>query len=115
MEHGLQQNLELLEQYWQNYALTVVLNKSGIMIFQEKPRSQETKYQFKLGKTHLDHTLKISSSCSFVLAVNALKQNACQVSYAVRIKWYQIGITFRICTKVFDSIIQPHAFYATEL
>ncbi len=83
-QHGLQQHLDLLKQHCQNWALTVNLNKSKMMVFQKKPRSQETKYQFKLVNIYLDHTLnynhlglKISASGNFGLAVNAQKQKAC--------------------------------------
>ncbi len=56
-QQGLQQHLDLLKQYCHNWALTVSFNKSKIMIFQKKPRYQETKYQFKLENIHQDHTL----------------------------------------------------------
>ncbi len=35
-QHGLQQNLDLLEQYCQTWALTVNLKKTNIMIFQKR-------------------------------------------------------------------------------
>lgn len=35
-QHGLQQNLDLLEQYCQAWALTVNLKKTNIMIFQKR-------------------------------------------------------------------------------
>ena len=92
------------------------------MIFQKKARSQEHKYQFKLGNTHLDHTLcydylglKISASGNFALAVNALKEKACRAFYAIRRKFYKIDIPIRIWIKIFDSIIQPIALYGSEV
>ena len=121
-QQGLQQHLDLLEQYCQNWALTVNFNKSKIMIFQKKPRSQESKYQFKLGNAHLDHTLyydylglKISASGNFGLAVNALKEKACRAFYAIRRKFYKLDIPIRIWTKIFDSVIQPIALYGSEV
>ncbi len=41
-QHGLQQNLDLLEQYCQTWALTVNLKKTNIMIFKKRSRSQGT-------------------------------------------------------------------------
>ncbi len=121
-QQGLQQHLDLLEQYCQNWALTVDFNKSKIMIFQKKPRSQKTKYQFKLGNTHLVHSLysdelelKISGSRNFGLAVNALKQKACWAFYAIRRKSDKIDLPIRIWTKIFDSVIQPIALYGSEV
>ncbi len=45
-QHGLQQNLDLLEQYCQTWALTVNLKKTNIMIFQKRSRSQESQHTF---------------------------------------------------------------------
>ena len=73
-EKGLQQHLDLLEQYCQNWALTVNPHKSKVMIFQKKAGSQESRYVFNLGDTALDQTLsydylglKISASGGFGL------------------------------------------------
>ncbi len=38
---GLQQHLDLLDNYCQNWALAVNLKKTNIMVFQNKPRCQE--------------------------------------------------------------------------
>ncbi len=68
-KHGLQQNLDLLEQYCQTWALTVNLKKTNIMIFQKRSRSQGTERIFTLGTNQITHTshynylgLKITST-----------------------------------------------------
>ena len=55
-EKGLQQNLALVEDFCQNWTLTVNLKKTKIMIFQKKSRCQENKFEFVLGNTALEHT-----------------------------------------------------------
>lgn len=70
-QHGLQLNLDLLEQYCQLWALTVNLNKSKIMIFQKRFRSQGTQHKFMFTNqiTHTSHYnnlgLKITSTGNF--------------------------------------------------
>ncbi|XP_051541585.1 uncharacterized protein LOC127433595 [Myxocyprinus asiaticus] len=59
---GLQQHLDLLENYCQNWALAVNLKKTNIMVFQKKPRCQEHRYQFSLGSTALEHTMQSVST-----------------------------------------------------
>ena len=84
------------------------------MIFQKKPRSQESRYLFTLGSTVLEHTLsynylglKISAPGSFGLAVNALKEKARRAFYAIKRKFHKINITIRIWSEIFDT-----AYYA---
>lgn len=119
---GLQQQLNLLESYCQNWALTVNLKKTNIMVFQKKPRCQEARYHFNLGSTSLDHTMKytylglpITPSGSFCLAVNALKDKARRALYAIRRKFWNIDIPIRIWCKIFDCVIQPIALYGSEI
>ncbi len=88
-KHGLQQNLDLLEQYCQTWALTVNLNKINIMIFQKRSRSQGTQHIFTLGTNQITHTshynylgLKITSTGNF--AVNELRDKARRAFYAIK-------------------------------
>ncbi len=97
---GLQQHLDLLENYCQNWALAVNLKKTNIMVFQKKPRCQEHRYQFSLGSTALEHTMQytylgliITASGSFSTAVNALKDKARRALYAIKKKFQNIEIT----------------------
>ena len=117
-EQGLQQHLDLLAKFCQNWALTVNQTKTKIMIFQKKPRCQKNKYMFTLGCTILEHTMKytylgldITASGSFNMAVNALKEKACRAIYAIKSKFYNINIPISIWCKLFDSIIQPIAVW----
>ncbi len=90
-KHGLQQNLDLLEQYCQTWALTVNLKKTNIMIFQKRSRSQGTKHIFTLGTNQITHTshynylgLKITSTGNFNHAVNELRDKARRAFYAIK-------------------------------
>nr|WPH61295.1 reverse transcriptase [Somniosus microcephalus] len=121
-EQGLQQQLDLLDKYCQNWALTVNLKKTNIMIFQKRPRCQENKYQFTLSDTTIGHTmsytylgLTITASGSFSIAVNALKEKARRALYAIKRKFYNIQIPIKIWLKIFDSIILPIALYGSEV
>lgn len=118
---GLQQHLNLLEEYCQNWALTVNLKKTNIMIFQKKPRCQEHKYPFSLGNTSLQHTkhyaylgLIITASGSFSMAVNALKDKARRVMYAIQKKIQNIELPIKMWCKLFHTIIQPIALYGVH-
>ncbi len=90
-QHGLQQNLDLLEQYCQTWALTVNLKKTNIMIFQKRSRSQGTQHTFSLGTNQIAHTshynylgLKITSTANFNHAVNELRDKARRAFYAIK-------------------------------
>ncbi len=53
---SLQHSLALLEQYCEEWALTVNLDKTRVMMFQKKVRSQGSRYQFSYGEEVLEHS-----------------------------------------------------------
>ncbi len=119
---GLQQHLDLLDNYCQNWALAVNLKKTSIMVLQNKPRCQEHRYRFSLGSTALEHTMQytylgliITASGGFSMAVNALKDKARRALYAIKKKFINIEIPLPIWCKIFDSVIQPIALYGSEV
>lgn len=121
-KEGLQQNINILEQYCHNWALAVNFQKTKIMIFQKKTRCQKHKYKFTLNNTIIEHTknytylgLTISASGNFNMAVNALKEKARRTLYAIKMKLFKINIPIRIWTKIFDSVILPIALYGSEV
>ncbi len=57
---GLQHSLALLEQYWEEWALTLNLDKTRVMVFQKKARSQGSRYQFSYGGEVLEHSTSYS-------------------------------------------------------
>ncbi len=76
---GLQHSLALLEQYCEEWALTLNLDKTRVMVFQKKARSQGSRYQFSYGGEVLEHStsysylgIQISALGGFSLAVKAL-------------------------------------------
>lgn len=121
-KEGLQQNINILEQYCHNWALAVNFQKTKIMIFQKKPRCQKHKCKFTLNNTLIEHTknytylgLTISASGNFNMAVKALKEKARRAMYAIKMKLFKINIPIRIWTKIFDSVILPIALYGSEV
>ncbi len=120
-KHGLQQNLDLLEQYCQTWALTVNLKKTNIMIFQKRSRSQGTQHIFTLGTNQITHTshynylgLKITSTGNFNHAVNELRDKARRAFYAIK-RQCPIEIPIRIWLKIVESVIEPIALYGSEV
>ena len=80
-EQGLQQQLDTVEKYCQNWALAVNMKKTNIMIFQKRPRCPENKHQFTINNHVIEHSMSytylgitITASGNFNMAVNALKQ-----------------------------------------
>ncbi|XP_048031523.1 trichohyalin [Megalobrama amblycephala] len=72
---GLQQSLSLLEQYCHEWSLTVNLDKTRVMVFQKKARSQANKHQFTYKGQVLQHStsysylgIDISASGSFEIS-----------------------------------------------
>ena len=120
-EQGLQQNLDLLEQYCQTWALAVNLNKTKIMIFEKRSRSQVQKHNFTIGPHSIEHTnnyrylgLIINSNGKFNLAVNDLREKARRAFYAIK-RQIPVEIPIRIWLKLFESVIEPIALYGSEV
>ncbi len=89
-QHGLQLNLDLLEQHCKTWALTVTLKKTNIIIFQKRSRSQGTQHTFTLGTNFY-----------------AIKQQC------------PLEIPTKICLKILESVIEPvalilHVQYTTQ-
>ena len=120
-EQGLQQNLDLLEQYCQTWALAVNMKKTKMMIFQKRSRSQGKTHIFRLGTHKLDYCtdynylgLKMSSTGNFHPAVNELREKARRAFYAIKRQIY-IQIPIRIWLKLFESVIEPILLYGSEV
>ncbi len=120
-QHGLQQNLNLLDQYCQTWPLTVNLKKTNIMIFQKRSRSQETQHIFTLGTDQITRTshynylgLKITSTGNFNHAVNELRDKARRAFYAIT-RQCPIEIPIKMWLKIVESVIGPIALYGSEV
>ncbi len=90
-EEGLQDSLNLLEDYCQTWALTVNLQKTRVMMFQKRSRSQGPTHTFTLSHRTIETTktytylgLKITSTGNFTLAVKELKEKAQRAFYAIK-------------------------------
>jgi len=121
-KQGLQQQLDIVEKYCQNWALAVNMKKTNIMIFQKRPRCQENKHQFTINNDVIEHSMSytylgitISASGSFNMAVNELKEKARRAIHAIKRKFYNFQIPIKIWLKIFDSVIQPIALYGSEI
>ena len=71
-KEGLQQHLDHLYRFCQTWALTVNLNKTNIMIFQKRSRSQDVRPKFSIDTKHVEYCthytylgLKLSSTGHF--------------------------------------------------
>ena len=112
-EQGLQQNLDLLEQHCQTWALAVNLKKTKTIIFRNRSRSQGNTSCFTLGTHRLDPCkefsylrLKISSTGNFNPAANELREKARRAFYAIKPQIH-LQLPVQIWLKSFQSVIEP--------
>uniref|UniRef100_A0A9J7YWS7 ribonuclease H n=1 Tax=Cyprinus carpio carpio TaxID=630221 RepID=A0A9J7YWS7_CYPCA len=119
---GLQHSLALLEQYCEEWALTVNLDKTRVMVFQKKARSQGNRYQFSYGGEVLEHSssysnlgIEISASGGFSLAVKALNEKARRAFYAIKARFGQLKLPIRTWIKLYHAIIKPILLYGSEI
>ncbi len=120
-EEGLQDSLNLLEDFCQSWALTVNLQKTRVMMFQKRSRSQGPTHTFTLAHRTIETTktytylgLKITPTGNFTLAVNELKEKAQRAFYAIK-RSIQIDIPIQIWLKLFKAVIEPIALYGSEV
>ena len=73
-EQGLQQQLDIVDKYCQNWDLAVNMKKTDVMIFQKCPRCQENKHQFTINNHVIEHSM--SSIREFQHGSDALKEQA---------------------------------------
>ena len=121
-EHGLQQNLSLLETFCQNWAVDINLDKTKVMVFQKKARLQESKHVFRIRGTTLQHTMEynylgiiINASGSFNKAINSLTDKARRAYYSIKSSLYKFNPPITIWLKLFNSIIKPILMYGSEV
>ena len=119
--HGLQQSLDLLEQYCQTWALAVDPKNTKIMIFQRRYRSQGINPLFSIGtkyieyRTHFSYLgLKISSTGHLNDAVNELREKARSAFYTIK-KQIEIEIPIKIWLKLIECVIEPIALYHSKV
>ncbi len=106
-KEGLQDSLNLLEDYCQTWALTVNPQKTKVMIFQKRSRPQGLTHTFTQNhwnhKTYTYLGLKITSTGNFTLAVKELKEKV------------KIDIPVQIWLRLFKAVIEPIALYGSEV
>ena len=120
-KEGLQQHLDLLNNFCQSWALSVNPKKTKIMIFQKRPNRQDQHHSFKLNHMPLEHTrdytylgINISNTGNFKKAVKDLREKARRAFYAIR-RNIQIDIPIRIWLKIMKTVIEPIALYGSEV
>ncbi len=103
----------LLEQYCEEWALTVNLDKTRVMVFQKKARSQGSRYQFSYGGKVLEHStsysylgIQISASGGFSLAVKALYEKARRAFYAIKSRFGQLKWPIKTWVKLYHAVIK---------
>ncbi len=119
-KEGLQDSLNLLEDYCQTWALTVN-PQTKVMIFQNRSRPQGLTHTFTLSHRTLETTntytylgLKITSTGNFTLAAKELKEKAQRAFYAIKIS-INIDIPIQIWLKLFKAVIEPIVLYRSEV
>lgn len=120
-KEGLQQHLDLLNNFCQSWALSVVPKKTKIMIFQKRPSRQDQHHSFKLGHMPLEHAqdytylgINISNTGHFKKAVRNLREKARRAFYAIK-RNIKIDIPIRIWLKIMKTVIEPIALYGSEV
>ncbi len=115
-------SLALLEQYCEEWALTVNLDKTRVMVFQKKARSQGSRYQFSYGGEVLEHStsysylgIQISASGGFSLAVKALYEKARRAFYAIKSRFGQLKLPIKTWVKLYHAIIKQILLYGSEI
>ncbi len=111
-EEGLQDSLNLLEDFCQSWALMVNLQKNRVMMFQKHSRSQGPTHTFTLSHRTIETTktctylgLKMTSTGNFTLAVKELKEKAQRAFYAIK-RSIKIDISIQIWPKFVKSIMK---------
>ncbi|CAB3986903.1 Hypothetical predicted protein [Paramuricea clavata] len=119
---GLQNCLDQLHEWCENWLLQINTKKTKIMIFQKRNSSQPTKIQFHIGDKKIDTTkeynylgLKISQNGKFKLAQQQLGEKALHALYKIRKNIDFRKLTPKLAMKIFDSIISPILLYNSEI
>jgi hypothetical protein len=106
--HCLQQNLDLLEQYCQTWAL--------------RSRSKGIRPKFSIGTKYLEYSthynylgLKISSTEHLNEAVNELREKARRAFYGINILKNQIEIPINIWLKLIECAIEPISLHGSKV
>ena len=112
---GLQNCLDQLHEWCENWLLQINTKKTKIMIFQKHNSSQPTKIQFHIGDKKIDTTkeynylgLKISQNGKFKLAQQQLGEKALHALYKIRKNIDFHKLTPKLATKIFDSTSPPY-------
>ena len=119
-KEGLQQNLDRLHQYRQNWALTVNMKKTKVITLQKKKqRLQRNNQPFKIEGTHQDQTntntymgSQISSIGNLCSPMKELKEKVKRALYAIKCS-VPSQIPIRTWLKIFKSVIELIALYGS--
>ena len=117
--HGLQNSLTKVQEYCDQWNLTVNINKTKIMIF-NKGGHQIKKYSFFFNGQQVENTksycylgIIFTPSGSFNTAMQNLTSKALKVFF--KLKQYNIANNIQTAIKLFDSLVLPIARYASEV
>ncbi len=104
---GLQHSLALQEQYCEEWALMLNLDKTRVTVFQKKARSQGNRYQLSYEGEVLEHStsysylgIQISALGGFSLAVKALHEKARRAFYAIKSRFGQLKLPIKTWVKL---------------
>ena len=120
-QQGLQNSLDKLSTFCEQWKVQVNLKKTRIMVFQKKCRkSFNPSFSYKkdvIQKVN-DYTylgIKITSTGSFALAEETLKEKALRALYgSKRLLNFSI-LRLKIVEKLFDTLVKPIVLYNSEV
>ncbi len=119
-EEGLQDSLNLLEDFCQSWALMVNLQRTRVMMFQKCSRSQRPTHTFTLAHRTIETTktytylgLKITPTGNFTLAVNELKEKVQRAFYTIK-RSIKIDFPIQIWLKILKAVIEPMHYMAVK-
>jgi hypothetical protein len=119
---GLQNCLDQLHEWCENWLMQINTKKTKILIFQKHNSRQPVKIQFHIGDKKIDTSkeynylgLKISQNGNFKLAQQQLGEKALHALYKIRKNIDFHKLTPKVALKIFNSIISPILLYNSEV
>ena len=120
---GLQDSLNKLSQYCQNWFLNINLRKTKIVVFQKKTRrSTLENYYFMINNRRIeivnDYTylgVNFSSNRSFIRHKEKLQEKTERSIFAFRRYFDPSKLSINIYNKLFDALFHPILTYSSEV
>ena len=119
--NGLQNSLNMLQCYCNNWKLDLNVKKTKAMVFSTSSKKEHA--QFMFGSSKIDVTdaytylgIKFTRKATFKEAIKCLAEKGNKAMYLLKSSLYT-GVTFNpnLPLKIFDSTVRPILLYASEV